>query len=182
MKDKILIVGISEIDKLDIAKELIRRNDNLSIIPHFTTNPEMSSIENDNYIQYIKNNVINLAYKNNSLLYIITSGYISTGITADDYYNNDVAVMNVEEFNQIPDRYFNVNAKYYNNIIIWVDTKTHKHISQNELTEIKYLQERLDNINYMYFLDSNIDTICSTILNYIDGDEETRKSIIIKNT
>lgn len=178
MTDKILIVGISDIDKLEIAKELIRRNDNLSIMCHFTTDTNEEDKINDNYIQYMKNDIINLSYKNNSLLYIITNGYISEGITTDEYYNCDIGFFDIIQFNQIPDRFFNSKHK---NIVIWVDTRNHKQISQSELIEIRYLQERLDNVQYMYFLDDNIDKICSTILAYIDADTEERKRIINDN-
>lgn len=186
MNDKIIIVGISDIDKLEIAKELVRRDDNLSIASHFTTDNEYAeqygenadSILNEKYIQYIKNDVINLAYKNNSLLYVITNGYISEGITTDEYYNNDIIYIDILQFNQIPDRFFNSKHK---NTIIWVDTRNHRHISQSELIEIRYLQERLDIIPYLYFLDESIDKVCTTILDYLDGNEETRKQIIENN-
>lgn len=187
MNDKIIIVGISDIDKLEIAKELVRRDDNLSIASHFTTDNEIieqygdnaESIINDKYIQYIKNDIINLAYKNNSLLYVITNGYISEGITTDEYYNSDIIYVDILQFNQIPDRFF--NSKYSKNIIVWVDTRNHRHISQSELIEIRYLQERLDAMSYLYFLDESIDKICTTILEYLEADEDKRKQIIEEN-
>ena len=54
-------------------------------------------------------NTINLAYKNNSLLFIKTNQHVSHGISIDDFYNNDICIMNVEEFNLIPECIFNKN-------------------------------------------------------------------------
>ena len=180
MQDKIIIVGLSELNKLDIARELIRRNDNLSIAPHFTSNQEYKSQGdvNDNYIYYLDNATISLAFKNNSLLYVMTDGYISTGVTTDDYYNNDIVCIDIVDFNNIPDRYF---SKKDQNLIIWVDSRTHKHINSTEMLEIRYLQERLDTLSYIYFLDDTIDNICTCILEYLDASEDRRREIIEDN-
>lgn len=184
MNDKIILVGISDIDKLEIAKELIRRNDSLSIAQHFTSDESLFTDNisdeqiSENYIQYLSNDIINLSYKNNSLLYVIMKGYICEGITTDEYYNSDIIYLDIEQFNQIPDRFFNSKHK---NIIVWLDTKNHKQLSQSELIEIRYLQERLDVLSYLYFLDDNVDNICSVILEYLEASDEERKRIINDN-
>ena len=72
------------------------------------------------------------------------------------------------------------NSKH-KNIIVWLDTKNHKQLSQSELIEIRYLQERLDTLSYLYFLDDNIDNICSVILEYLESSNERREQIINDN-
>ena len=180
MQDKIIIVGLSELNKLEIARELVRRNDNLSIAPHFTSDQAIESKKmiDDEYLYYLDNATISLSFKNNSLLYVMTEGYISTGVTTDDYYNNDIICVDIIDFNNIPDRYF---TRKNANLIIWIDSRIHKHINETEMLEIRYLQERVDTLPYMYFLDDTIDNICTSILEYIDASEERRKEIIEDN-
>lgn len=180
MQDKIIIVGLSELNKLEIARELIRRNDNLSIAPHFSSDQSIKEHGelNDDYIYYLDNATISLAFKNNSLLYVMTDGYVSTGVTTDDYYNNDIICIDIIDFNNIPDRYF---TKKNENLIIWIDSRVHKHINSSEMLEIRYLQERLDTLPYIYFLDDTVDNVCTCILEYIEASEDRRREIIEDN-
>ena len=129
MNLKTFIVCLYEDKALNVAKDIIKTNDELSIIPRFTTNTEYKNEVNENYVYYLDVNTVNLSYKNNALLYIKTDKYISSGITIDDFYNNDICYLTVEEFNSIPEVIF----RKYDILVIWVDTKNHKTISNADL-------------------------------------------------
>jgi hypothetical protein len=176
MNLKTFIVCLDEQKALNIAKDIVKTNDELSIIPRFTTNTDYKGEVNENYIYYLDVNTVNLSYKNNALLYIKTDKYISSGITIDDFYNNDVCYLTVEEFNSIPEVIF----RKYDILVIWVDTKNHKAISNSDLIEINYFSTFITTINYLYFLETEED-IHNTILDYIFGDEEKRKYLLEEN-
>jgi len=176
MNLKTFIVCLDKEKALNVAKDIVRINDELSIIPRFTTDTEYKDEVNENYIYYLDVNTVNLSYKNNALLYIKTNKYISSGITIDDFYNNDVCYLTVEEFNSIPEIIF----KKYDILVVWVDTKNHKAISNSDLIEINYFNTFITTINYLYFLENEIG-IHNTILEYIFGDEEKRKYLLEEN-
>jgi len=176
MNLKTFIVCLDKEKALSIAKDIIRTNDELSIIPRFTTNTEYKDEINENYIYYLDVNTVNLSYKNNALLYIKTDKYISSGITTDDFYNNDICYLTVEEFNLIPEVIF----RKYDILIVWIDTKNHKAISNVDLIEINYFNTFITTNNYLYFLETEKD-IHNTILDYIMGDEEKRKYLLEEN-
>lgn len=176
MNLKTFIVCLYEDKALNVAKDIIKTNDELSIIPRFTTNTEYKNEVNENYVYYLDVNTVNLSYKNNALLYIKTDKYISSGITIDDFYNNDICYLTVEEFNSIPEVIF----RKYDILVIWVDTKNHKTISNADLIEINYFSTFITSINYLYFLE-NENNIHTVILDYIFGDEEKRKYLLEEN-
>jgi hypothetical protein len=176
MNLKTFIVCLDKEKALDTAKNIIKVNDELSIIPRFTTDSEYKNEINENYIYYLDVNTVNLSYKNNALLYIKTNKYISDGITIDDFYNNDICYLTVEEFNLIPEIIF----KKYDTLIVWIDTKNHKTISNSDLIEINYFNSFITTTNYLYFLENEID-IHNIILEYIFGDEEKRKYLLEEN-
>lgn len=176
MNLKTFIVCLDKEKALNVAKNIVRINDELSIIPRFTTDTEYKDEVNENYIYYLDVNTVNLSYKNNALLYIKTNKYISSGITIDDFYNNDICYLTVEEFNSIPEIIF----KKYDILVVWIDTKTHKAISNSDLIEINYFNTFITTINYLYFLENETD-IHNTILEYIFGDEEKRNYLLEEN-
>ena len=176
MNLKTFIVCLDKEKALNVAKDIVRINDELSIIPRFTTDTEYKDEVNENYIYYLDVNTVNLSYKNNALLYIKTNKYISSGITIDDFYNNDVCYLTVEEFNSIPEIIF----KKYDILVVWVDTKNNKAISNSDLIEINYFSTFITTINYLYFLENEIG-IHNTILEYIFGDEEKRNYLLEEN-
>ena len=176
MNLKTFIVCLDKEKALNVAKDIVRINDELSIIPRFTTDTEYKDEVNENYIYYLDVNTVNLSYKNNALLYIKTNKYISSGITIDDFYNNDLCYLTVEEFNSIPEIIF----KKYDILVVWIDTKNHKAISNSDLIEINYFNTFITTINYLYFLETEED-IHNTILEYIFGDEEKRKYLLEEN-
>lgn len=176
MNLKTFIVCLDKNNSLNIAKDIIRTNDELSITPQFTTDVKYKDEINENYTYYLDVNTVNLSYKNNALLYIKTDKYISSGITIDDFYNNDICFMTVEEFNSIPEIIF----KKYDILIIWIDTKNHKSITNSDLIEINYFSSFITSVNYLYFLETEKE-IHNTILDYIFGDEEQRKYLLEEN-
>lgn len=173
---KIFIVCLSKDISLNIAKDILKEDDDLTIIPIFSTDQSFKDEINENYIYYLSSNIVNLSYKNNSLLYILTNNYISYGITLDDFYNNDIAFMNIEEYNNIPDVIFNK----HNILTIWIDSKKHQSINNKVNIELKYFNERIKNVNYMYFMEYDTN-IYDTIIEYIEGDENKRLEILKEN-
>lgn len=176
-KEKIFIVCDDKDLSLDICKKIILKNDEVSIIPIFSTDTEYYNEISENYIYYLDTVNVNLSYKNNALLYILTNNYISHGITLDDFYNNDIAFMNIEEYNNIPDVIF----KKYDILTIWVDTKHHNSISKKYKIELKYFNERINEYKYMYFLNDDVN-IHNIINNYILANEIEKENIIKDNS
>ena len=105
---KIIIVGTKNIDKEVIAKRLVEIDDSLTIIPHFTNDLEMKDNLSE-FEYFIDTNTIYLAYKNNSIMTVYTTNYVSDGIMIDDFYNNDICYVTIEQFNLISDKFINEN-------------------------------------------------------------------------
>lgn len=172
---KIIITGIEINKNLEIAKNLININDDLSIASSFTSDELYKDKTSENYIEFLDANIINLSYKNNAFLYVHTENYISTGITLDEFYNNDIICLNNKNFNKIINNVFNNNEC----LIVWIDTKNHNNINiSEEIREINYLEKTLSNLNYLYFLDEDIDTIINIINEYIKSSEDHRKELL----
>lgn len=182
---KIFITGPHRIDKLKLAKQLMAIDDNLSIAKRFTNNDKYMNGENDEYIYYMSTQDIDLTYKNNFILFANTDNYISSGITLDSYYNDDIFVMSLEEFNNISDVIF--KSETYDIIVIWIDEAYNKEneFSRKDMVESRYMQERLDsnkNIKYLYFFNESDEKIIDIILEYINTEEiEIREQILIEN-
>jgi hypothetical protein len=182
MNKKIFITGPSTIDKLNIAKVLVEKNDDLSIAERFTNNDEYINSENDEYIYYLSTQEIDLSYKNNALLFVNTNNYISNGITLDSYYNNDICVMSLCEFNNISDVIF--KSELNDIVVIWVDSNIKNNLSKEDVNETEFLQERINsdlNIKYMYFFNESIDNIVNIILEYLDADEVKKNELLEEN-
>lgn len=173
---KIFIVCLNKDISLKISKDILKEDDDLTIIPIFSTDQSFKDEINENYIYYLSSNIVNLSYKNNSLLYILTNNYISYGITLDDFYNNDIAFMNIEEYNNIPDVIFNK----HNILTIWIDSKKHQSINNKINIELKYFNERIKNVDYMYFMEDDTN-IYDTIIEYVEGDENKRLELLKEN-
>lgn len=179
-KTKLIIIGIYKDDIYNLSQYLCEIDDSLSIAPTF--------ISDDNYIesenQYILDTkTIHLAFKNNALLYIKTDDEMSKGITIDDFYNNDICYMTIDEFNNISNTIFNIDE--FNVLVIWIDNNQHK------IKDIKYwidetdvLTTRLytDHIDYLYFLNEDNEHIREVINQFINGDEQEKKHLLIENS
>ena len=169
---KIIITGLNYIDKLPLANKLIEIDDNLSIGQEFTTNKFL--YDDNSFGQYIDLETLSLSYKNNALFYVHTEDFMSNGLTLDEYYNNDIFCINIEDVNLISDSMIDDNT-----LIVWLDTKYQK--SQNinkDLYEVKIFEQRLKNVNYVYFLDESIDKMTEIILNYINGNSDIKEKIL----
>ena len=90
-------------------------------------------------------------------------------MTVDNFYNGDIINLELDNFNNIPNHYFQED-----DIIIWLDSKKHPHNIHKDLVETKYLVERLTELNlkYLYFLDEPIENILSVIKEYIYSDNK----------
>jgi len=181
MQLKFFIVGSQEIDKLSLARKLVEENDNLSIAETFTNNTEYKEGSNDNYIYFLESQEIDLAYKNNAILFVSTDNYVSYGITMNSFYTDDIFCMSIKDFNNISNVVF--ESKLYDIIVIWVDSKIKEFNKETreDIYESKYLMSRLDNLKYMYFFEENINTISDIILDYINSDEQKRQELIENN-
>lgn len=170
---KIIITGITKLDVDKLMNKIIHTDDSMNIIPKFTTNKDDESF----YNKYLDVMTVNLSFKNNSLIYISTINYISTGITTDDFLNNDVCFIDMKNFNNIPDKIF----KDFDILVIWLDSKEVT-LSNSDKIESKFFQERIMNLKYMYFLDDNLHTINEQIFRYLEADEEEKKNILEENS
>lgn len=182
---KIIIITPSYMltDAMDLAHCLVEHDEELSIAPQFTTDKDLADEANVN--PYITDNLyympveeVNLAYKNKAILFIETKEYVSTGITIDSMYNNSIFCISFNNFNNITDHVL-LNQDV---LVVWLDTHYHKEGNKNALKEIPYIEERLEYIPYMYFLDENLDEMAKTIISYIDADTETRTKILEENS
>lgn len=175
MDIKLIIIGIDTNKCIKLAQNIVKINDNLSISPKFSTNENYRNL-NELMDYYLSINEIYLAYKNNALLYVHTdNNNISSGVTMDDFINNDITIIPIRDFNMISDKPLQEN----NILIVWVDSKS---TNNENFNEIKYLQDRLQNYKYMYFYQEEIDTIAQTIIDYLDAPEELKIEILENNS
>ena len=179
-KTKLIITGIYEDEIYNLAKYLCTIDDNLSITPIFVSSD--NEIQSENYY-VLDTKTIHLAFKNNALLYIKTDDNMSKGITIDDFYNNDISYMTIDEFNNIPNTAFNIDE--FDILVIWVDNNQHKVTNiKYWIDEIDVLTTRLytDHIDYLYFLNETNDHILDVINQFINGDEQDKKHLLIENS
>jgi len=172
---KIFLVSINKDSLFNIADNLYKLNDALSISPCFSTDIQYKDELTYN-TYYLDVETIRLSYKNNSLLCVVTDNYISTGITIDDFYNNDIFIMSIKEYNTIPNKIFN----NHDIITVWVDTKNNSNISSLDMIEVNFFIERLENLDYLYFIE-NENLIEETIYKYINSNEEEKNKILLEN-
>ena len=176
-ESKYFIVCLDKDKAINIVNNILNKDDSLSVAPMFTTDNTYEHSINENHLIYIDPNIINLSYKNNALLFILTSNFVSYGITIDDFYNSDICIMTPKEFNMISNKVFNHNDI----IIIWIDTKnSYTKLSNIDNIDISTFFESIENFKNMYFIEGepNIEDI---IIQYIYGSEEEREKIIEEN-
>ena len=179
MTNKIFITGSNKIDKLEYAKRIVSRNDDLSISQSFTNDEKYKDSVTDDYIYYLDLKDIDLSYKNNAFLFINAKDNIYTGITFDSFYNEDIFCLDIKEFNSIPDYIFSQNDI----LVIWLDTKIKGRDKSNDddIFATKHLIEKIDKLNVMYFLDEDPDKVVDKIIEYIEGNEETKQTLLEEN-
>lgn len=175
---KIFIVASENVNKLNYANALIALNDNLNICRYFVS--EQSDGLVGEYKFYMDIDDIKLSFKNNVLFLIDYRDEYITGITQEDFDASDIVCMSMEHFNMIPD-FILPNEK----LIVWIDSKgLESSLLKTQLAEADYFMERIEenNIPLLYFIEEGEDYIAKTVLNYIDGDEETRQEILDENS
>lgn len=175
---KIFIVGDETIDKLEIAKRLCEKNDDLSIAPKFTSDLAYKDISYNDHLYYMDNNEVDLSYKNNAFLCINTNGYISTGVTLDSFYNNDIFYLDINEFNSISD--FILYS--HDSLVIWVDSKKQRENNEESVVAVSHFMERIQNLLSMYFLYEDTNYIVETIIKYLTVSFEERQEILQENS
>lgn len=179
--DKIIIIGDKNTDLTPIAHHLIRIDNNMSITCKFTSDINFKDMNRDNNINgiyYQDNDTILLDYQNNSLMYVVTTDYMSKGITLDEYTNANISMLDISEFNNISDKTLNMHPI----VIVWVDTRS-KHSNYNGYDETKFLMDRIYNYPYMYFVDEDPRSIANVIYDYVTTEsEEHRKDLLEENS
>ena len=147
-----------------LVDELYIKSNEVNIANKFTTNINDVKEGRPYSYYYLQTLEVNKALKNNYLLYIITNNYISTGITIDNFYNNDIFCLSYKEYNTIPDIIFSKHDIF----TIWIDSKYNKYENINK--DVVFIEKRLENVKYEYFLSHEINEIVDTILNYLNED------------
>ena len=178
MTTKIFIIGSNKIDKMSFARQITELDDDLSISQIFTNDESYKDSTND-HIYYLSPNDIDLSYKNNAFLFIVAKDLIYTGITFDSFYNEDIFCLSIEEFNSIPNYIFEHNDI----LIVWLDTKINGRdkTNENDILATKHLIEKIDSLNILYFLDESEETVANIVIEYLEGDPETKQNILEEN-
>ena len=171
---KIYIIGHRNINTTEIGIALQSLNDSLSLTPRFTTNED----ECNEYKYFVDKETINIAYKNNAIITVITDDNHSCGILYDDYYNNDILCMTLAEFNMISDKvlYEFLDENNNNILVVWVDSS--KNVNNLDIKETEYIEQRLEPLNYLYFCNESVDTIANTVIKYLNSNEDDRSKIM----
>lgn len=182
MELKIFIIGSTNYI-YEISKYLLEKNDNLKLAENFINDIKYKDTENEYGYYYLDNDTIHTALKNNSILYIKNIESTIFGKTTDEFYNSNVLVMSISDFNNISTNFINNHKD--NILLVWCDTKQHDDSTKlkKEINEVSYLLDKINNNNYtyLYFLDETVDNITETILQYLNSDEEIRASILSEN-
>ena len=162
MNNKIFIIYHDETILEDLINNLFNTSNEINISDKFTTDNQAVKNGRPYSYYYLQTLEVNKAIKNNYVLYVLTDNYISTGITIDDFYNNDIFILNYKEYNAIPDLIFNK----HNILTIWIDSKDGKY--KDIFNDIIFVENRLEKVPNEYFLKGENDEIVNTILNYLD--------------
>lgn len=163
MSNKVFIIYHDDSIINELINKIYQESNEINISDKFTTN--INDVKNGlPYSYYYLNTLeVNKAIKNNYILYVLTDNYISTGITLDNFYNNDIFLLSYKEYNAISDVIFN---KHDNILTIWIDSKDNKY--KDIFNDIIFIEKRLENVKNEYFLKHEIDEIVDTILNYLN--------------
>lgn len=174
---KKLIIVSSNISNInDIVNEISDIDDNINIINRFSTDVQYKDrAPGTDYIEYIDNDKLILAYRNNALICVNTKDEISTGISIESWVNGDIARMTYEEYNNIP------NILISNCDIVWYDEIEH-HRNKKSFNDAKEFMNSLNETKYLYFTSHDgISDIGKTIVEYMNADNKEKNNIWIKN-
>ena len=187
MIESIYIISNDKGKTLELSNIINNIDSNYSIASTFTTNNDSDEkYLSENYMYYISEDQLNLDFRNNALLYVITDSNTqeSIGIAVDELYNNKLIPMTIKAFNT-------VNTKYINNcLIVWIDSIMNKlELSlidyQLNMIETKYLMKNLDKYkdNMLYFNSKeDLNDCANIILEYMNGDENRRQQLLEENS
>lgn len=168
---KIIIIGIEDLDVYEYVMQMLEKNNELVAAKKFTT--DIEEYNEGKYPIYLDLMNLNLAYKNNALLYVTTENNISHGVTIDEYYASDIIDMSIKEFNLVADYTFGENI-----IICWLDkSKVHDYTKLN-LNEIRILENRLQELNYLYFLNTTPDEFANIVNKYLNANDDEKKNLL----
>lgn len=166
---KIIITGIKSTDKYKLATKLVEINDSFSIGSKFTTKEKIDK----GYEYRLDIKTISLAYKNNSLLFLHYTPEEIYGMTTDEFENNNVFMIDMFDFNMISQKVFNDNEI----LAVWLDERASEP-SDDQKYEVKYLEERLGCVPYLYFLDEPVETMAKAVISYVNSNFENRQKIL----
>lgn len=170
---KIYIIGHNNIDTYAVGLKLQELNDGLSVSSKFTTNPNNIN----EYHYYLDKETVNISYKNNSLITVVTNDNESIGITYDDYYNNDIFCMSLVEFNMLPDKILKEeNLENITNLVVWVDSSDN--VDKSDIEEASYVEARLENLTYLYFCNEQYDQIAEILYKFLRADDFEQQQIL----
>lgn len=133
----------------------------------FTTN-----MHNKDYFNYISNDDLFLAYKNNAILTVKTNeDETSIGYTTDDFDNSDIICMSYDLYCNMPQK------KIKDVLVVWIDNNE---MHRNTIL-VNYTKEFLAltaNRHVLYFSSKDLDDyIITYMMKYIAGNKEERKKI-----
>ena len=155
--------------QVDLANKLCNEFE-FEIGKQFTTDESLKSIDNI----YLSISETILAYKNNALLYCVSSNKSehTIGLTMDEYYNSDIFCMTIEEFLNISE------SRLSNVLIIWLDCiNTNKTFQHN----VKLFINALESLDYLYFNENDNDKILEVIKEYLNADNILKTQILEEN-
>ena len=169
---KIYIIGHRNINTLEVGLAIQSKDDSITVAPRFTTNID----EVTEYKYFLDKETVNISYKNNAIITITTDDNESNGIIYDDYYNNDIFCMNLAEFNVMPDKLFETDCENDDILVVWVDSSSN--VPRADVNEVEYLEDRLSNMNYMYFCNESSDVISDAVLKYVYAEQSEKEEIL----
>lgn len=171
---KIIIVGADTDIATHVAKGLLKADDNMIIAPVFNTLLEMRNHSGD-ILYYMSNEEVELSYKNNAFMWVLTKDHYSLGVTKLDMYTSNIFTMSFPEFNNMANPILDElkNDDFF--IVVLDDSHTKK--NRHDINDAKNSFERIYNNHYLYFLNESPEKCIEVILKYIIASAEERKNI-----
>ena len=84
--------------------------------------------------------------------------------------------MNLAEFNVMPDKLFETDCENDDILVVWVDSSSN--VPRADVNEVEYLEDRLSNMNYMYFCNESSDVISDAVLKYVYAEQSEKVEIL----
>lgn len=172
---KLFLVSSSFVDKFLYIDELIK-NDTIILNRNYSSN----KLLDDKYYKFISKPDIEIGYNNNSFIFCSRYDHDLICLDENDINNHNLFFMNISDFNNISE----LILSKYNILIVWLDTKQHNSYNKlvSELSETKYLEERLEYTDYMYFLDEDPESVSKVLVQYVNGTNDIRQKLIEENS